>query len=135
MSAIPTSADELQTRAATALARFVDIRHNDDGSLGFEYGGALCSLRAVSLSPGLDVLSLTGVLAWDRPRRPELTERVAERNGALQFGTITVIEHEELADVVLRYTFPARGLDDDALATMLLLVLAGAEDGRQGLLP
>ena len=135
MNASPTSADDLQAKAAVVLARFVDVRTNEDGSLGFEYGGALCSLRVVALSPGLDVMSMTGVLAWDRPRRPELAVRVAERNATLQFGTITVIEHEDLADVILRYTFPARGLDDDALTTMLLLVLAGADDSRQGLLP
>ncbi|MBD0321923.1 MAG: hypothetical protein ICV72_00865 [Aldersonia sp.] len=129
------AAERLQAQAAAVLSRFVDVRVGDDASLGFEYGGALCSLRAVSLTPGLDVLSLTCVLAWDRPIRPELAERVAERNNAIQFGAISVIHHENLADVLLRYTFPAGGLDDEALATMLVLVLAGAEESRQGLLP
>jgi hypothetical protein len=129
-----TTANELQDRAADVLARFVDVRRNDDGSVGFEYGGALCSLRAVNLSPGLDVLSITAVLAWDRPHREQLAVRVAQRNVALQFGTIIVIDHDDLADVVLRYIFPGAGLDDDALATLLLLVLAGADDSRQGLL-
>jgi hypothetical protein len=129
-----STAEELQDRAAAVLGRFVDVRRNDDNSLAFEYGGALCSLGAVGLSPGLDVLSITAVLAWDRPHRAQLAERVAERNSALQFGTIILIDHEELSDVLLRYVFPGAGLDDDALATMLLLVLAGADDSRQGLL-
>ena len=37
--------------------------------------------------------------------------------------------------MVLRYTFPAAGLDDGALTTMLALVLAGVESSRQGLVP
>ncbi|MEV6769964.1 hypothetical protein AB0N05_15190 [Nocardia sp. NPDC051030] len=130
-----TSAEELQARAGACLTRYdVAVRVEDTG-LGFEFDGALCSLRAVNLAPGLDVLTLTCVLAWDRPMKPQLHKRVAERNAALQFGSITVINQDKLADVMLRYTFPAAGLDDEALATMLLLVLSGAGRARQGLLP
>ena len=46
-----------------------------------------------------------------------------------------MIRQHEGADVVLRYTFPAGGLDDDALTTMLALVLTGVESSRRGLLP
>ncbi|MBJ8346869.1 YbjN domain-containing protein [Antrihabitans sp. YC2-6] len=129
------TATALQERALAVLAPFVELRVNDDLSLGFEYAGALCSIRAVNLSPGLDVLSLTCVLAWDRPLKPALLKRVADRNDALQFGSITVIGNGKLADVMMRYTFPAAGLDDEALTTMLLLVLSGADRSRQGLLP
>ena len=130
----PAAAERLQAQAAAVLSRFVDVRMGDDASLGFEYGGALCSLRAVTLADGLDVLSLTGVLAWDRTLKPTLHKRVAERNAQAQFGSISVITRGKLADVVLRYTFPATGLDDAPLTTMLLLVLSGIEDARQGLL-
>ena len=130
-----TAAQQLQTRAQELLAPLMDVRVTEDDSLGFEYGGALCSLRAVTLSPGLDVLTLTCVLAWDRPLRAALTRRVADRNNALQFGSITVIGHGKLADVIMRYTFPATGLHDEALTTMLLLVLSGADRSRQGLVP
>lgn len=127
---------DLQARAGASLSLYdVDVRVDPEGSIGFEYEGALCSLRAVVLAPGLDVLTLTCVLAWDRPLKPQLHKRVAERNSELQFGSITLIQREKLADVILRYTFPAAGLDDQALATMLLLVLSGAGRARQGLLP
>lgn len=129
------TAQVLQDRARDALAHFVTVTETDDGSLGFEYAGALCSLRAVNLAPGLDVLSLTAVLAWDRPAKPALHKKVAEKNADLQFGSITVITRGRFADVILRYTFPAAGLGDEALTTMLLLVLSGADQGRQGLLP
>nr|WP_228823621.1 hypothetical protein [Nocardia blacklockiae] len=125
----------MQARAGACLAGFdIDVRV-EDGGLGFEYDGALCSLRAVNLAPGLDVLTLTCLLVWDRPLKSQLHKRVADRNGELQFGSLTVKVRDKLADVMLRYTFPAAGLDDAALATMLLLVLAGAGEARKGLVP
>jgi hypothetical protein len=129
------TAAELQARAGACLVRYDIAVRVEDGGLGFEYDGALCSLRGVTLAPGLDVLTLTCVLAWDRPLKPQLHKRVADRNNALQFGSLTLIGHDKLADVILRYTFPAAGLDDDALATMLLLILSGAGRARQGLVP
>ncbi|MGQ4596587.1 YbjN domain-containing protein [Nocardia sp. R6R-6] len=136
MDAAVTPDQELQARAGACLSQYgIGVRVDPDGSLGYQYEGALCSLRAVNLAPGLDVLTLTCVLAWDRPLKPQLHKRVAERNNALQFGSLTVIGHGKLADVILRYTFPAAGLDDQALTTMLLLVLSNASRARQGLLP
>nr|WP_280256075.1 hypothetical protein [Nocardia wallacei] len=125
----------MQARAGACLAGYdIDVRV-EDGGIGFEYDGALCSLRGVNLAPGLDVLTLTCLLAWDRPLKAQLHKRVADRNGALQFGSLTVKVRDKLADVMLRYTFPAAGLGDDALSTMLLLVLAGAGEARKGLVP
>ncbi|WP_373282045.1 hypothetical protein [Nocardia veterana] len=129
-------ARQLQDQAAACLRSCnIAVREEEGGALGFEYEGALCSLRGVTLAPGLDVLTLTCVLAWDRPLKPQLHKRVADRNNALQFGSLTIIDREKQADVLLRYTFPAAGLDNDALATMLLLVLSGAGRARQGLVP
>nr|WP_239004085.1 hypothetical protein [Nocardia panacis] len=126
----------MQARAGAVLSQYnVAVRVEHDGSIGFEYEGGLCSLRGVNLADGLDVLTMTCVLAWDRPRKPQLHKRVAERNAALQFGLLTVIARGDLADIILRYTFPAAGLDDQALATMLLLVLSGVGRSRVGLLP
>lgn len=129
------TAELLQVRAQDALAHFADVEVAEGGSLGFRYGGALCSLKAMNLSPGLDVLSVTAVLAFDRPAAAALHRKVAAKNADLQFGVINVITRGSLADVILRYTFPATGLDDEALTTMLVLVLEGADQARQGLLP
>lgn len=132
-----TSGDKLslQTRVQLALSQFATVTVGEEGSLGFDYAGALCSLRAVQLSPELEVLSLTAVLAWDRPLKAALHKKVADRNADSQFGAISVNTHDKLADVLLRYTFPANGLDDEAMLTMLILVLAGVEKAREGLLP
>ncbi len=124
----------LQARAQIALAQFATVVVGEEGSLGFDYAGALCSLRSVALSPGLEVLSLTAVLAWDRPMKASLHKKVADRNADSQFGSISVNAHDKFADVLLRYTFPASGLDDEALMTMLVLVLGGVEKARAGLL-
>ncbi|WP_072802425.1 hypothetical protein [Rhodococcoides yunnanense] len=125
----------LQSRAEIALAQFATVNVGEEGSLGFDYAGALCSLRSVELAPGLEVLSLTAVLAWDRPVKASLHKKVADRNAESQFGAISVTMHGKMADVLLRYTFPASGLGDEPLMTMLVLVLAGVEKAREGLLP
>lgn len=135
MSENASAAQRLQDHAAACLMQYGIAVRVEDAGLGFEYEGALCSLRGVNLSPGLDVLTLTCVLAWDRPLKPQLTKRVAERNADLQFGSVVVVAREKLADVILRYTFPAAGLGNEALTTMLLLVLSGAGRARQGLVP
>ncbi|MFD4368207.1 YbjN domain-containing protein [Rhodococcus sp. NPDC058521] len=129
------TSEELQERASRALANFVAVDAAGDGSLGFEFAGALCSLSAMTLSDGLDVLSLTCVLAWDRPISAALHKKVAERNQSVQFGSVALFAHGRFGDVILRYTFPAAGLSEEALTTMLLLVLSGADTARQGLLP
>ncbi|AMY18470.1 hypothetical protein R4172_14510 [Rhodococcus kroppenstedtii] len=125
----------LQDRTRVILGQFADVTVADDGSLGFTYAGALCSLRAVALGPGLEVLALTSVLAWDRPSSGGLRAKVAARNAESQFGSISVVGHGSQADVILRYTFPATGLDDEPLMTMLVLVLSGVEKARVGLVP
>lgn len=127
-------ADQLQARAGSLLSPLVEVQVKDDCSLGFEYGGALCSLRAMNLSDDLDVVSMICVLAWDLSAGPALHERIGACNDSLQFGTITVMERGDQADVLLRYTFPAGELTDRALATMLFLILSGAETSRRSLI-
>ncbi|MBS9371552.1 hypothetical protein [Rhodococcus sp. B50] len=125
----------LRERIAVALTPFVDVRSpsstaNGDGSFGFDYGAVPFALQVVTLTEGLDVVSVTGVLAWDLPLDDAVRSRVATAADVLQFGSIHLVERDTDADVVLRYSFPATGLDDTALTTMLLLVLDGAADAR-----
>ncbi|MEE2033532.1 hypothetical protein [Rhodococcus chondri] len=124
---------ELRRRIGTALAPFVDVRTpttDGDDALGFDYGAVPFALQVVTLTDGLDVVSLTGVLAWDLPLGDIVRARVASAADALQFGSVHLIERDAEADVVLRYSFPATGLEDSALTTMLLLVLDGAASAR-----
>ncbi|MGC5164929.1 hypothetical protein ACLQ3J_19620 [Rhodococcus sp. DT1] len=126
----------LRDRIAAALTPFVQLRtpgaeDDGDGSFGFDYGAVPFALQVVTLTEGLDVVSLTGVLAWDLPLGDEVRNRVATAAEALQFGSIHVIERESVADVIVRYSFPATGLEDSPLTTMLLLVLDGVAEARE----
>ena len=68
-----TIAAELQPAPADCLRGCISRSSGGRRALGFEFEGALCSMRAVTLAPGLDVLSLTCVLAWDRPLKAHCT--------------------------------------------------------------
>lgn len=125
----------LRERVRAALDPFVALRSptsetNGDGSLGFDYGAVPFALQMVSLADGLDVISVTGVLAWDLALDDATRSRVGTAADAVQFGSVHLIERETDADVILRYSFPATGLEDTALTTMLLLVLDGAAGAR-----
>jgi hypothetical protein len=49
-------------------------------------------------------------------------------------GTVTLIEKKRIGEVLLRYNFPGSGLTDDALRTLILLVLSTGADVRRALM-
>lgn len=55
-------------------------------------------------------------------------------NGASAEAATRKSSAKKVADVMLRYNFPCAGLTDDALRTLILLVLAGGADVRAALL-
>lgn len=121
-------------RIAGLLTPFVDMRissTNGDDALGFDYGAVPFAVQVVTLTEGLDVVSLTGILGWDLPLGDDVRTRVAAAADTVQFGSVHLIERDTEADVVLRYSFPITGLEDTALTTMLLLVLDGAASARE----
>ncbi|MDG3013307.1 hypothetical protein [Speluncibacter jeojiensis] len=129
---------ELRERVRVQLGPLVDMRSpaaptNGDDALSFDYAGAPCAVRAFALADGLDVLSMTCVLAWDIPLGPDLRATVARAAESVQFGSVNVIERPDSADVLLQYTFPAGTLEPEALRTMLLLVLSGVGEMRESL--
>ncbi|MBV9058117.1 MAG: hypothetical protein JO296_16695 [Pseudonocardiales bacterium] len=129
-----TSARELLEAARTALERFQDVRVDDDGSLTFQHSDVPCAVQAVELVEGLTMLSLTCVVAWDVVDDGELAERVATRAGQGLFGTLGIVRTERGADLMLRYAFPAAGLDSVPLGTLLMLVVSTASQVRGELL-
>jgi sulfite reductase beta subunit-like hemoprotein len=99
----------------------------------------------VHIAEDLDLVSLTQVLAWDLPLTKKISDRVAKQAHDSNFGSVTMVEKvnekavqrnsgkgaSKIADVMLRYNFPGGGLTDDALRTLILLVLdTGAEIRR-----
>ncbi|KLO28552.1 hypothetical protein ABW16_12800 [Mycolicibacter heraklionensis] len=124
----------LADRLAALLAEVLAVDAEPDGALTVRHDGTLASLRVVPIAEDLELVSLTQILAWDLPLTEKLRERAAEQANLSQLGTVTLVEKDaESADVMLRYNFPGSGLTDDALRTLVLLVLAKGVDARDAL--
>ena len=126
--------NEMLDVARTALERYHDVAVDDDGTLTFAHGGVVCAVQGTELEEGLPVLNLTCVVAWDLPADPDPTRdvpmRVAMGAGEGLFGTPRVIRGEHGWDVTFRYAFPAAGLEEKAMGTLLMLVVGGASSMR-----
>lgn len=124
----------LLERLTSALGEVTTLVEESDGALTVTVDGTVASLRVVVIADGLEMVSLTQPLAWDLPLSNEIRDRVAEQAGLVMLGTVTLVEKLAdggVADVMLRYNFPAAGLSEEALRTLILLVLTtGAEVRR-----
>ncbi len=116
--------------ARAALERYHDVAVDDDGALTFAHGGVVCALQGVELEEGLPVLNLTCVVAWDLPAETDVPTRVALGVGEGLFGTPRVVRGAQGWDVTLRYAFPASGLEEKAMGTLLMLVVGSASSMR-----
>jgi hypothetical protein len=115
------------------LERYVEVEVDSDGALTFRHGDVPCAVQGIELAEGLVVLTLTCVVAWDLPGDSDLPLRLAERAGQGLFGTLGAVRTEQGWDITLRYTFPAAGLDEMPLGTLLMLVVATASQLRADL--
>ncbi|OMC15856.1 hypothetical protein AWC18_18475 [Mycolicibacter nonchromogenicus] len=121
----------LPDRLAAVLAEVLAVDAEPDGALTVHHGGTLASLRVVPIAADLELVSLTQILGWDLPLTNQLRTSAAEQAARSQLGTVTLVEKDdESADVMLRYNFPGSGLTDDALRTLVLLVLTKGVDIR-----
>jgi hypothetical protein len=140
-------------RLSTVLGAVFDVAE-DDEALTVSGDGIVASVRVVTIAEDLEIVSLTQPLAWDLPLTNKLRERVAEHANKTMLGTVVLVEKlvespangsstktvskrapaKKVADVMLRYNFPAAGLADDALRTLILLVLSTGADVRKSFL-
>jgi hypothetical protein len=129
----------LQQRLVTVLDEILAIREEDDGAVTVRHDDTIASLRVVTIGEGLDMVSLTQILAWDLPSDSKIRVKVAKHAADTLLGTVSLVEKSaarnsrKTADVLLRYNFPAGGLTDDALRTLILMVLATGSDVRRAL--
>jgi hypothetical protein len=123
----------LQHRLREVLESVLAVREEDDGALTVQHDGTLASLRVVSVAEGLELISLSQILAWDVPVDRHVRAKIAERARDTMLGTVTLIEEKRIGEVLLRYNFPGAGLDDDALRTLILMVLSTGADVRRAL--
>jgi len=119
--------------ARAALERYHEVQVDDDGALTFAHGGIVAFVQGTELEEGLPVLNLTCVVAWDLPIDFDVPTRVALGVGEGLFGTPRVVRGEQGWDVTLRYAFPAAGLDEKAMGTLLMLVVGSASSMRSAL--
>jgi hypothetical protein len=123
----------LQQRLRKVLDGVLPLREEDDGALTVQHDGTLASLRVVSVAEGLELISLSQILAWDMPLDRQIRAKIAERARDTMLGTVTLIEKKRIGEVLLRYNFPGAGLDDEALRTLILMVLSTGADVRRAL--
>ncbi|CAN5861561.1 hypothetical protein BH10ACT9_BH10ACT9_08330 [soil metagenome] len=146
----------LLQRLSSALAEVLTVVEEPDGALTVSQPGIVASLRVVEIAEGLEMVSLTQPLAWDLPLNAKVREKVAQQASKTLLGTVALVEKLEKGevtpangasaksstrksavkksgDVLLRYNFPGAGLSDDALRTLILMVLAAGADVRAAL--
>ena len=133
---------ELVERLPLVLAEVLPVQHEDDGAITVPHEQTFASLRVVRIAEDLELVSLTQVLAWDLPLTAAVRAEVAKHAQDTLLGTVSLVEKigakgaggaRKTGDVLLRYNFPAAGLTDDALRTLILMVLATGADVRRAL--
>lgn len=139
----------LQDRLASILADVLPLQEESDGALTVRHDGTIASLRVVNIAEELDLVSLTQVVAWDLPLTKKISDQVAKSARESNFGNVSLTAKvnekavqrnsgksaAKIADVMLRYNFPGSGLTDDALRTLVLLVLDTGAEIRRTLMP
>lgn len=126
--------ESLQARLASVLGEVLPVDEESDGSLTVRHDGTFASLRVVTIAEDLDLVSLTQVLAWDIKLDKQIRTRVAAHTSSTLLGTVTLVDKKNHGDVMLRYNFPGAGLTDDALRTLILMVLSTGADVRRALI-
>lgn len=127
---------ELADRLRAVLDGVLSYEEEDDGALTVHHGHTFASLRVVTIAEDLDMVSLTQILAWDLPLDNDIRDKVAKLTHDTVLGTVSLAEQVAgggVADVTLRYNFPAAGLTDEALRTLIVMVLSVGADVRGGL--
>jgi hypothetical protein len=131
----------LQERLLSVLEAVLPVEEESDGALTVRHDGTFASLRVVSITEDLDLVSLTQIVAWDLALTKKTRDQVAELAQGTLLGSLACVEKVsepaakrnsgKTADVMLRYNFPGGGISDDALRTLILMVLdRGAEIRR-----
>jgi hypothetical protein len=127
---------ELADRVRAVLDGVLPYEAEDDGALTVSYEHTFTSLRVVAIAEDLEMVSLTQILAWNVPLDNEVRDKVAQLTHDTVLGTVSLAEQVAgggVADVTLRYNFPAAGLTDEALRTLIMMVISAGADVRGAL--
>ena len=128
---------ELADRLRSVLDGVLPYEEEDDGALTVHHDHTFASLRVVTIAEDLEMVSLTQILAWDLQLDNEIRDKVLRLAHDTVLGTVSLAEQVAgggTADVTLRYNFPAAGLTDEALRTLVMMVLSAGADVRSQLI-
>ncbi len=128
---------ELADRLRIVIEGVLPFEEEDDGALTVHHDHTFASLRVVTIAEGLEMVSLTQILVWDLPLDNEIRDKVGRLAHDTVLGTVSLAEQVAgggTADITLRYNFPAAGLTEEALQTLLMMVLSTGADVRQALI-
>ena len=100
-------------RLADVLGQVMAVGVEEDGALTVRHDGTFASFRTVTIADGLELISLTQVLAWDLTPDDELRKSVAALTARTMLGTVTLVEN--------------------ALRTLVMMILASGADVRRAL--
>jgi hypothetical protein len=128
---------EFADRLRVVIEGVWPFEEEDDGALTVHHDHTFASLRVVTIAEGLEMVSLTQILVWDLPLDNEIRDKVGRLAHDTVLGTVSLAEQVAgggTADITLRYNFPAAGLTDEALQTLLMMVLSTGVDVRQALI-
>ncbi|MAQ82343.1 hypothetical protein VX037_07870 [Gordonia sp. Z-3] len=122
------------SRVAALVAEFGEVVTVDADSVVVQVGSTRASIRALELAAGLEVLTVTQLVALDLPNTDALRDDVETCDAQLSFGALRRSDPEGVTtDVLQYYTFPAGSLDDMPLLTVLHMVLSAGADAAQQL--
>ena len=127
---------DLAERLRFVLDGVLPFEEEEDGALTVHHEHTFASLRAVTIGEGLDMVSLTQIVAWDLRLDNDIRDKVSRLAHDTVLGTVSLAEQVVgggVADVTLRYNFPAEGLSDEALQTLIVMVLSAGADVREAL--
>jgi hypothetical protein len=127
---------DLAERLRVVLDGVLPFEEEEDGALTVHHEHTFASLRAVTIGEGLDMVSLTQIVAWDLRLDNDIRDKVSRLAHDTVLGTVSLAEQVvggSVADVTLRYNFPAEGLSDEALQTLIVMVLSAGADVREAL--
>src|SRR6202022_4075743 len=106
----------LQERLLMVLSEVLPLEEESDGALTVRHDGTIASLRVVTITEDLDLVSLTQVVVWDLLLTKKVRDSVAEQAHNTLLGSVALVEKvgeatakrnsDKTADVMLRYNFP-----------------------------
>ena len=74
------------------LSEVLPLQEESDGALTVRHDGTIASLRVVTITEDLDLVSLTQILAWDLLLTKKIRDSVAEQAHNTLLGYVALVE-------------------------------------------